>query len=174
MVDFGGRATGAFVFMGAYLLGRGAEGSPTPTKVGTNASNPDCDTACSDYEKRRQERCSAQVAEAAAKAESEARDKDFNAAAVALCTATAAAFASAALPWPANLVAGLILWTIVTVALAAMMYFLGKKMVAGDAWAAAAKVLMDAQQAVNDARDAVLSHCPMDRADACLNRPPPC
>jgi hypothetical protein len=167
-------ALGFFPFLLAYLGGRGAQAVPTTTTVGTNTSNPTCDQARADFEKRRQERCKAKLDEAAAKAELDNRNSDFYSATAALVSATVAAFASIALPWPANLIVGLILWTIVTVMLALMMYFLGKKMVASDAWTAAAKVLKAANDAVMEARTAITDHCPPDIAAAAFALPDPC
>jgi hypothetical protein len=165
---------GLFPFLIAYLVGRGAEPVPTSVTVGTNASNPSCDQARSDFEKRRQERCRARLAEAAAQAELTNRTSDFNVATAALVSATVAAFGAIALPWPANLIAGLILWTIVTALLITVAYFLGKRMIASDAWTAAAAVLKAANDAVQDARTAVATSCPPDVRDATFALPDPC
>jgi hypothetical protein len=165
---------GATLFLATYLWGRRAEGSSTTITLGTPTVSPDCDAACSDFELRRQERCRAKFAEAAAKTELDARDSDFKAAAVALATATAAAFGSATFPWPVNLIVGIILWTIVTVLLAMMMFFLGKKLVSSDAWATASAILAMANNAVLDARNVVRAKCPADRADKVLFSPDAC
>jgi hypothetical protein len=167
-------ALGFFPFMLAYLAGRGAQSNPTTVTVGSNATDPDCDQARADFEHRRQERCRAKLAEATAKTELDARNSDFYAASTALGTAIAAAFAATALPWPANLIVSLILWTIVTALLAIQMYFLGRKIVASDAWTAAAAATKAADDAVMNARQAVIDHCPPEVANQTLALPDPC
>lgn len=174
VVAFAAGALGFFPFLFAYLGGRGAQAVPTTVSVGTNASDPSCDQARADFEKRRQERCRAKLAEATAKAELDNRNSDFYSATAALVSATVAAFAALALPWPANLIVSLILWTIVTVLLALQMYFLGKKMVASDAWTAAAAASKAADDAVMNARQAVVDHCPPEVAAQILALPDPC
>ncbi|MEP6665163.1 MAG: hypothetical protein ABJA81_01830 [Nocardioidaceae bacterium] len=54
------------------------------------------------------------------------------------------------------------------------MYFLGKKLVASDAWTMASAVLKAANDAVMDARAALVAHCPPDVRDATLLLPDPC
>ena len=174
VVAFLSGALGFFPFMLAYLAGRGAQTDPGTVKVGTNTSDGDCDQARADFERRRQERCRAKLAEQTAKAELDARNSDFYSATAALVSATVAAFAALALPWPANAIASVILWAIVAALLILQMYFLGRKTAASDAWTAAARVLRDANDAVMDARQAVIDHCPPEVEAQILALPDPC
>jgi len=168
--------TGTTLFLVTYLWGRRTEGSPTTVTVGTNSTNADCETACSDFELRRNERCRAKFAEAEAKTKMEARDREFIEAAAAVGVATAAATGAAFAPlgWPGNLILGLVLWTLVTALVAVMTFCLGKKLVASEAWTAASRILTDANNAVLDARTVIRDKCPAERADAVLNSPDPC
>jgi hypothetical protein len=173
-VAFGAGFLGLWPFLIAYLVGRGSQANPGAVTVGTNTTNPNCEQARADFEARRQERCAARVAEAAAKAELDSVTSSFNAVTAAVVSFTVAAFAALALPWPANLIASLILWTIVTALLITQMYFLGKKIVAGDVWGAASAALKAANDAVLAARNAVIANCPPEIANQTLSLPDPC
>ena len=173
-VAFAAGFFGLWPLLIAFLVGRGAQANPGTVTVGTNGTNPSCEQARADFEARRQERCAARIAEAAAKAELDSVTSSFNAVTAALVSATVAAFAALALPWPANLIAGLILWTIVTALAITEAYFLARKLVAGDVWGAASAALKAANDAVLAARNAVIAACPPDIANQTLNMPDPC
>ena len=173
-VAFAAGFLGLWPLLIGYLVGRGSQANPGAITVGTNTTNPSCEQARADFEARRQERCSARIAEAAAKAELDSVTSSFNAVTAALVSAIAAAFGAIALPWPANLIAGLILWTAVTALAILEAYFLGRKLVAGDAWGAASAALKAANDAVLAARNAVIAACPPQIADQTLNMPDPC
>jgi hypothetical protein len=173
-VAFAAGFFGLWPLLIGYMVGRGAQSNPGTITVGTNANNPSCEQARADFEQRRQERCAARVAEAAAKAELDSVTSSFNAVTAALATAIAVAFGTLALPWPANLIAGLIAWTIVTALAIFEAYWLARKLAAGDFWGAASKALKDANDAVLAARDAVIAACPPEIANQTLNMPDPC
>ncbi len=173
-VAFAAGFLGLWPLLIGYLVGRGAQANPGAITVGTNTTNPNCQQAKADFEARRQERCSARIAEAAAKAELDSVTSSFNAVTAALVSAIAAAFAALALPWPANLIASLILWTAVTALAILEAYFLGRKLVAGDAWGVASAALKAANDAVLAARNAVIAACSQQEADQTLNLPDPC
>ena len=173
-VAFAAGFFGVWPLLVAYLVGNGAQANPGTVSVGTNTSNPSCEQARADFEARRQERCAARIAETAAKAELDSVTSSFVAVTAALATATAIAFGTLALPWPANLIAGLIAWTIVTALAITLAYFLARKIAAGNFWGAASAALKAANDAVLAARNAVIAACPPDIANQTLNMPDPC
>lgn len=160
-----------------YRAGAGASGSGTSITVPTvGVNNPDaaCTEACAQFNLRRQERCSAEFAEAAAKTAMEAARTAFAASLSALLAMIAAAFAALALPWPANLIVSLVFWTAATVLTGVMIFMLGKLNAATGIWANASNALMTANTRVMEAREIVNAKCSPEAATACLSTPNPC
>ena len=160
-----------------YRAGESEAGSGTSitiSPVGVNNSNPSCTEACAQFNLRRQERCSAQFAEAAAKTAMEGARTAFAASFSALLAMIAAAFAALALPYPASLIVSLVFWTAATVLTGVMLFMLGKLNAATAIWSNAANALMTANTRVMEARAIVSASCPPEAATACLSTPDPC
>jgi hypothetical protein len=162
------------IYFGLYNWGKGSLGSTTVTVVGDNNASASCDEAALQFEHRRQERCQAKLAEDAAKKILDASNADLTAAVTAVVAFAVAALAALALPWPANLIAGLIALTLLTIASIFSAFCLGRKDAANTAWMAASKKLMDADKMVSGARNIIFANCPPERAAMILAIPDPC
>lgn len=157
-----------------YLLGRKSQNTDTTVTVGANNANVDCDAACVQFDRRRQERCSARFAEAAAKSVLEGRRTEYWAQFGIWVTLSGLAIAAMALPFPANFIVSAIISTAATALLGVVAFLLGKLNVADAAWAKAAATLMTANIAVIDARNLVISVCSQGINTPCLSVPDPC
>ena len=158
-----------------YRLGRGAATSIPTVPVSKNNAEATCTEACKQFNTSREDRCSAKFAEEAAKTAMEAARTDYWATVGALTAMVAAAVAAmAGLPWPANLIVSLVLWTAATVLTGVMIYMLGRLNAATDIWTSASTVLLDSNTKVMEARPIVNSSCPPEAAETCLNTPDPC
>lgn len=157
-----------------YLLGRKSQGTSPTVTVGTNDSNVDCDAACLQFDRRRQERCAAKFAEAAAKSVLDGRRTEYWAAFGIWVTLSGLAIAAIALPFPANFIVSAIITTAALVLLGVVTFLLGQLNVADAAWARATATLTTANTAVIDARNVVISVCPQGLNTPCLAVPDPC
>lgn len=158
-----------------YRAGGGFSTAISTVSIGSNNSEAACAEACVQFNQRRVDRCSAAFAEAAAKSAMERAQIAYAASVAAVVAAAAWAVAAAlGLPWPANLIVSLALWTVATVLTGVMIFMQGKLSEASTKWDAESIMLSLANTRLMDARAIVNSSCPPEAAAACLNTPNPC
>jgi hypothetical protein len=158
-----------------YRAGGGFSTAISTVSVGSNNAGASCGEACTQFNLRRADRCSAAFAEAAARAAMERARLAYAASVAAVVAAAAWAVAAGlGLPWPVNLIVSLALWTVATALTILMIYNQGKLDAAGTKWQAESDILLIANTRVMDARAIVNANCPPEVAAACLNTPNPC